>query len=412
MAANPTDRVTALTGASLSLTGKTSLAGARSCINESPSELSAWGSSPSSLRTLAASSLEGSTRYSSLPGGAGPRRKNTKLRTPTSSRAPPPATSLHEAGGRNCRVAGEPKTTGRILNEICNLARMLERLAEDIPGQVQNAFELRHDRSDHRRRGAHTHTGEAFVRVKRLDCRVLRDMVGSSRSTFVHRNEQRCRDDIGSSAYASSVPSFNGTQLTNDFSAASVCETLSSTELRLVLLTMGDNTATSDEVPAFPSAECDCTKLNEAHERRSELPRSPPATLVQSSVTAALTQSVTKPRIATVLSIGSQTTAVRELGLGPIKASLTSETGGGNGDDNRETWGKKADFLLSVIGFAVDLSNVWRFPYLCYKYGGAAHVLPICVNGGLEEVEYSYSRERSRKRLSSSYPWTDADSKT
>ncbi|KAK6165404.1 hypothetical protein SNE40_022337 [Patella caerulea] len=47
----------------------------------------------------------------------------------------------------------------------------------------------------------------------------------------------------------------------------------------------------------------------------------------------------------------------------------------------RAQWGRQLEFLFTLIGYAVGLGSVWRFPFLCFRNGGGAFLVPyfICL---------------------------------
>jgi len=75
--------------------------------------------------------------------------------------------------------------------------------------------------------------------------------------------------------------------------------------------------------------------------------------------------------------------------------------GGGDTPAPRETFGSAIGTLLTLVGVAVGLGNVWRFPYLVGRYGGAAFVAVYLISVILIGVpglmaEWAIGRETRR----------------
>ncbi len=82
----------------------------------------------------------------------------------------------------------------------------------------------------------------------------------------------------------------------------------------------------------------------------------------------------------------------------------------------KEKWDSRGAFVLAAVGSAVGLGNIWRFPIICYKYGGGAFLvayiialflvgIPILILEFSLGAKMSASAPLSFKKINKRFTW-------
>ena len=73
---------------------------------------------------------------------------------------------------------------------------------------------------------------------------------------------------------------------------------------------------------------------------------------------------------------------------------------------SRGKWSSSIGFILAAAGSAIGIGNIWRFPYMTGKYGGAAFLfvyLAAVLLLGMPVLIAEIALDRKSTRLNSSH---------
>ncbi|OXA47094.1 Sodium-dependent neutral amino acid transporter B(0)AT3 [Folsomia candida] len=87
-----------------------------------------------------------------------------------------------------------------------------------------------------------------------------------------------------------------------------------------------------------------------------------------------MTDSSTPESLEQVASLQGQQSVEGEVGNGGGEGDVVVEP-----EPERDTWGSKLGYILTLVGYAVGFGNIWRFPFLMHSNGGVAFLIPYTV---------------------------------